>query len=120
MNEKLTGTSYFVRDARRVDDIRCYRRECIKKRREGKRYMVEKIIELESIDYENFCEDLLVSREFIEENLGLMFVDKKNVWHCLLVTEVGKPDTGVLVESKKMGFPMYTALYQKCSDIKTF
>lgn len=118
MKGKMTGTAYFMRDARRLDDLKRYRKDCIKKRSDGKAYVVEKIIKLESLDYENFCEDLLVSRGFIEENLYMMFVDNKKVWHCLLITEAGKTDTGILIESKKMEFPMYTALYQKQLNIK--
>jgi len=113
MDEKLTGKAYFMRDARRIGDLEAFRRERIKKRSGGKAYVVEKIIELESIDFENLSTDLLADRQYIADNRDLMFSGNNNVWHCILIVQRGKSDVGILVESKKMEFPMFAALYQK-------
>jgi len=118
MDEKLLGTAYFMKDARRINDLVEFRKECIKKRKCAKLYIIEKTIELSKIDYENFTTDLLADRQFITDNRDLMFCDADNVWHCLLVIQSGKPDTGILVESKKFEFPLYAALYQKESKLK--
>jgi len=58
MDEKLLGTAYFMKDARRINDLVEFRKECIKKRKCAKLYIIEKTIELSKIDYENFtlCE----------------------------------------------------------------
>lgn len=113
MDKKITGTAYFLCDARRIDDVEEFRKKGNKKRLTAKPYIVEKVITLSEIDYQNFTTDLLADRHFIEDNISLMFVDNNNVWHCLLVVQAGKPETGILVESKKNDFPKYTALYQK-------
>jgi len=118
MSEKPLGTAFFMKDARRIDDLAEFRKECIKKRKCAKLYIIEKTIELSIIDYENFTSDLLADRQFISDNLEFMFSDTDNVWHCLLIVQAGKPDTGILVESKKFEFPMYAALYQKESKLK--
>ena len=118
MSEKPLGSAFFMKDARRIDDLAEFRKDCIKKRKCAKLYIIEKTIELSKIDYENFAGDLLVERQFIADNRDLMFSDINSVWHCLLIVRAGKPDTGILVESKKYEFPMYTALYQKEPNLK--
>lgn len=117
MDKKLTGMAYFMRDARRVDDLVDFRKECIQKRTDPRLFVVEKVIQLSKIDYENLTSDLLADRQFIDENLSLMFTDG-NVWHCLLAVQKGSFDMGVLIESKKRDYPMYTALYRKNIIIK--
>ena len=119
MDEKLTGKAYFMRDARRIGDLEAFRWECIKKRSGGKAYVVEKIIELEPIDFENLSTDLLADRQYIADNRDIMYSEVNNVWHCILIVQKGKSDLGILVESKKMEFPMFAALYQKRTEIKS-
>ena len=119
MDEKLTGKAYFMRDARLIGDLEAFRRACIKKRSVGKAYVVEKIIELEPIDFENLSTDLLADRQYITDNRDLMYSEVNNVWHCILIVQTGKSDVGILVESKKMEFPMFAALYQKRIEIKS-
>lgn len=113
VTEKLTGTAYFLRNARRLDDLEDFRKESVRKRIKPKQYIIEKVIALSKIDYENFTTDLLADRQFIADNTHLMFVDVNNIWHCLLVLEKGKEDIGILVDSKKKDFPMYSAVYKK-------
>ena len=118
MSEKPLGTAFFMKDARRIDDLAEFRNDCIKKRKCAKLYIIEKTIELNRLEYDNFINDLLVERQYISDNRDLMFSDINNVWHCLLIVQAGKHDTGILVESKKYEFPMYTALYQKEPKLK--
>ena len=113
VTEKLTGTAYFLRNARRVDDLEDFRKESVRKRIKPKQYITEKVIALSKIDYENFTTDLLADRQLIADNTHLMFVDVNNIWHCLLVLEKGKEDIGILVDGKKKDFPMYSAVYKK-------
>jgi len=54
-----------------------------------------------------------VGREFISDNLKFMFSDANGIWHCLLIVQTGKMDIGILVESKKSDYSMYSALYRK-------
>lgn len=118
MEKKLTATAYFMKDARRLGDLEERLRQGIQKMLIPQPYVVEKVVELAQIDYENFSEDLWVDRQFITDNLDLMFPDSGGVWHCILVVQAGKPDRGILVESKKREYPMYTALYREHLKIK--
>jgi len=113
MDEKLSGIAYFLRDARRIDELEKLREEKVRQRISAKQYIVEKVIELSKIDFENFSTDLLAERQFITDNLNLMFVDDDKTWHCLYVVQIGSGNSGILVQSKKCEFPKYTALYQR-------
>jgi len=53
MSEKPLETAFFMKDARRIEDLAEFRKECIKKRKCAKLYIIEKTIELSKIDYEN-------------------------------------------------------------------
>ena len=57
-------------------------------------YEIVKTIELSGIDYENFCEDMLVDRQFIEDNAALC--EDCDVLRSLLVKQRGKNE-GILV-----------------------
>ncbi|OQB12227.1 MAG: hypothetical protein BWY15_02275 [Firmicutes bacterium ADurb.Bin193] len=112
MDRKQNGKAYFVRNARTIDDLKNHRKKCIEKNSEGNPYVIEKIIELSEIDFENFSTDLLTDRQFIEDNIDMMFSDTQNVWHCLLIVPKGRRDTGILVESKKNVYAMYSAVVE--------
>ena len=71
-------------------------------------YKIEKVIELDTPEYEKFTEDLLEYYDFITENKNLMYVDKSKIWHCILVKE-RNADEGVLVEAEGYDYPRYTA-----------
>jgi len=113
MQEKQTGTAYFKHQARRLSELEDYRTECIRRGKKPQRYVVEKVIALSKIEYENVSFDLLMPRQFIADNIPLMTVDANNFWHCLLVVQKGSEDTGILIESRKKQAPTYTALYKK-------
>lgn len=74
----------------------------------AKPYVVEKVIWLKPLDYENFITDLTVDRWFIEQNAALCRVGKDGVWHCLLVRGRGHSD-GILVMPDGCTFPSWAA-----------
>jgi|GEM_PF-1207931 len=113
MKEKQTGTAYFKHQARRLSELEDYRTECISRGKKPQRYVVEKVIALSKIEFDNACADLLADRKFVEDNIPLMTVDANNFWHCLLVVQKGNEDIGILIESRKKNSPTYTALYKK-------
>ncbi len=57
-------------------------------------YEIVKTIELSGINYENFSEDMLVNRQFIEDNAALC--EDGDVLRCLLVKRRGKHE-GILI-----------------------
>lgn len=75
-------------------------------------FAIEKTVELELIEYENFITDLCVDRWYIEENADLMFIDADGVFHCLLVQCQGY-DSGVLIMSDGCDFPKWAAYLPK-------
>jgi len=113
MQEKQTGTAYFKHQARRLSELEDYRTECISRGKKPQRYVIEKVIALSKLEFENFSFDLLMPRQFIADNIPLMTVDANNFWHCLLVVQKGNEDIGILVECRKKQAPTYTALYKK-------
>jgi len=113
MQEKQTGTAYFKHQARRLSELEDYRTECISRGKKPQRYVIEKVITLSKIEFENLSSDLIMPRQFIADNIPLMTVDANNFWHCLLVVQKGNEDIGILVECRKQEFPAYTALYKK-------
>ncbi|MDP4119407.1 MAG: hypothetical protein Q8873_09540 [Bacillota bacterium] len=113
MQEKQTGTAYFKHQARRLSELEDYRTECIRRGKKPQRYVVEKVIALSKIEYENVSFDLLMPRQFIADNIPLMTVDANNFLHCLLVVQKGNEDIGILIECRKKQVPTCTALYKK-------
>ena len=61
-----------------------------------RKYEVVKTIDLGKIDYENFINDFLAERWFIEENADKCHIGEDGVFYCILVRQKGKKD-GVLV-----------------------
>ena len=82
-------TAYFVFRPRTLHDLR--HPHLLEKEQEFK---VAKVIPLSLIDYENFSEDLLVDRQFIEDNAHLC--SEGSVLHCLLVKPRNRKE-GILV-----------------------
>lgn len=94
-------TAYFVKHPRRMEDLR-------KPHQIGdeRPYMVAKEIMLARIDYENFITDMVVDRQFIEENADLCA--EGTPMKCLFVRQRGKKD-GVLVVPKGMAYVGWAA-----------
>jgi len=78
--------------------------------RGGYEYVIEKVIELEQDEYDEFAANLMDHYDFIEENNDLMFVDTADVWHCILVKAKDAAD-GILVESEGYTYARYAAFY---------
>ena len=118
MQGKNFGTAYFKKDARWIGELESYKKSCIGQRKPSQPYIIEKVVEISKIDFENFSTDLFVARRFIEENHELMTIDSEGIVHTILVTEVGGPDVGILVNSEKQEYPAYTAIYHKTERLK--
>lgn len=67
-------------------------------------YRIVAYVKLNKIDYENFCEDLLADRQFIEDNCSKCL----NANDCLLVSQRGEP-AGLLIIPYKECFVKYAA-----------
>jgi hypothetical protein len=93
-------TAYFVKLPFSIENLKVL--HLYNKR---KPFIVEKVIELSKIDYENLITDLTVERWYIGKNKGLCFIDEDGVWHCLLMRKRGCQD-GVLVMSEGTDYPM--------------
>lgn len=72
------------------------------------RFVIEKTIELEKAEFENFANDLFADKDFIKENVELMHVDKNGIRHCILVKARGETG-GILVESEGYEYARYAA-----------
>lgn len=85
----LTGTAFFVDFPHTISDL-------IKPHRIESEtpFVVVKTISLGAISYDNFCYDMLVYRQFLEDNAHLC--SKEKPWKCLFVHKFGARD-GVLV-----------------------
>ncbi len=95
--------AYFVRLPFRIDDLLV-----IYHPKYAVPYIIEKIISIPAIDYENFITDLCVDRWFIEDNASLCRIDSDGIWHCILVKQRHRDD-GVLVMSDGRVFPFWAA-----------
>lgn len=84
-----TGTAYFVRYPRIVEDL--MRPHLLS---DETPYEVVKTVALGAMDYENFTTDMVADRLFIEENAALC--GKGETWRVLLVRRKGHTG-GVLV-----------------------
>jgi hypothetical protein len=72
--------------------------------------VIEKVVKLSKIDFENFITDLTVDRLYIEKYKGLCRIDSRGVWHCILVRRRGWQG-GVLVMPDGADYPKYAAYY---------
>ena len=86
----ITGYAYFVSNPRIAEDlIQPHPIEAERK------FEVVKLIRLAKIDYENFTTDMLVDRQFLEDNAHLCSKGD-GVIRCLLVT-MRQSESGILV-----------------------
>lgn len=86
----ITGYAYFVSNPRIAEDL--VQPHPIEAER---KFEVVKVIRLAKIDYENFATDMLVDRQFLEDNAYLCRKSDGAI-RCLLIT-TRKRDSGVLV-----------------------
>lgn len=75
-------------------------------------FVVDKVIELTRLKYEEFAKNLLTDFDFIEDNTDFMYIDTECVLHTILIKEEGKHD-GILVESEGYNYARYAAYYEE-------
>jgi hypothetical protein len=96
----MNESAAFVRKPGSLEDLITW--DKVAKQRSG--FEIEKIIELEKAEFDNFANDLFSNQDFIEENVELMRLDKNGTRHCILVKARGETG-GILVESE--GYEYY-------------
>ncbi len=94
----MKGRAYFVRKPRRLDDLKAVDPLAAKEP-----YEVIKEVALRAIDYENFVEDMLAARAFLE-GLDITAAQKP----CILVRQRNHAE-GVLVVPTADGHVLYAA-----------
>lgn len=75
-------------------------------------YTIEKVLEIDNDEFNNFLDDMLADKDFIDVNKDLMYVDKDNVWHAILVTSK-EADFGILIQSEGYPYARYSAYIHK-------
>ncbi len=75
-------------------------------------FVIEKAIELENSEFESYLDDILQDKDFIEENIDLMYVDDKDIWHAILITSK-EADFGILIQSEGYPYARYSAYISK-------
>ena len=96
-------TAYFLHRPRRISEL-----SAPHLLEEEHTYSIVGEIKLSHIDYENFTEDLLADRAFLERYTGP--ASKDGVYQCLFVHCWARSD-GVLIVPKD-GFVFHAAVYQ--------
>ena len=98
---KQSGYAFFVRTPRTIRDLR--RPHLPQSER---RYEVVHIVQLDALDYENFTEDLLADRQFIEDFGSLC--SEADCFRCLLVMERHQKE-GLLVMPEMESYVKWAA-----------
>ena len=100
--------TWFTRKAVDIDELKRRTGE----EREKVPFVVEKVIEIDEKEFDKFAGDLLEDRDFIKDNIGLMYFDRDRVWHCILVKAKDKQE-GILVESEGYEYARYSAIWRE-------
>lgn len=87
------GFAFFVNRPRRIEELLCP--HPIEQEQE---YEVVKTIRLPKIDYENFATDMLVDRQFLEDNAALC--SKGEIIRCLKITRRGSSESILVVPAQ--------------------
>ena len=75
-------------------------------------FVIEKTVVIDPTIFECFIHFPLNDYDFIKENVDLMYCDKDEVFHCILVTSESH-DFGILVESEGYHYARYAAYLPK-------
>jgi len=75
-------------------------------------FIIEKIIKLTESEFKVFSDRLLDDYHFIKDNIDLMYVDKDNLWHVIMVT-TDEIDYGILINSEGSSYAKYSAYVKK-------
>ncbi len=101
----------FIRKAVDLDDLK---QQMPKSLNQAKEYVIEKTIELDKNEWDCLIYDFFGYKDYIKENLGLMY-EKDNVWHCILIT-TKNCDIGILLQTEGYGYARYTSVI-KLSEV---
>lgn len=85
---------------------------------EPKDCVIEKVITLSAVKYDEFTRNMLRNRDFIRDNKQSMFHDGENKLHGLLVIGDGRRD-GVFIDSSGADYARYAAFIPNAADIVT-
>ena len=80
-------------------------------------FVVEKTVKIPAGKLEEMLRHPMRRHEAIVENAGVMGVDGKGVYHCLLVTGEGRKD-GLLVESGGSGYARYASYVPEATALR--
>ena len=78
-------------------------------------FIIEKVINLTESEFKVFSDRLLDDYHFIKESIDLMYIDKDNIWHVIMVT-TESIDYGILINSEGSSYAKYSG-YVKKKDI---
>lgn len=109
------STSYFLRKAVDLEEVwDVYFAN--KGKTKGQSFIVEKVIELNLQDFDQFSNNLLDDYDFIRDNMDIMYIDKEDVRHCLLVKTQEAKD-GYLIDSQGYDYARYIAYYPNWNEV---
>ena len=75
-------------------------------------FIIEKEVVINKDLFETFIQDPLNDYDFVKENIDLMYCDKDDVFHCILITN-DDHDFGILVQSEGYHYARYAAYIPK-------
>ena len=84
--------------------------------REDDQFVVEKIVELSSKDFDRFARDLLAPMPFLPFSDGRFQMVQDGAWHCLLVHDA-ENNRGMLVDSSGYNYARYAAFVQDTREL---
>ena len=118
-NGKYHGTAHFLRKAKDLEELIDTRDTRNDRLITPQKFVIEKIIDLDLMEYEGFCMEFAETQPFIRKHRELMHIDENSVWHCILVrAEPSDPENmdGVLVESEGYDWARYSAAIGNAGD----
>lgn len=75
-------------------------------------FIIEKVVEVSLKEFSKYINGTLSDFDYIKENKHLMFIDEKQVWHCIFLT-AKELDHGILIQSDGHNFARYSAYLEK-------
>jgi len=75
-------------------------------------FVIEKTVIVKPGLFDSFINKPLDDYKFINDHKDLMWIDVKDIYHCIFVTSE-KHDFGILVQSDGYGYARYTAYLPK-------
>jgi hypothetical protein len=75
-------------------------------------FVIEKIVTIKPRLFDSFINEPLDDYKFIDEHMDLMWIDVKDIYHCIFVIS-DEHDFGILVQSDGYGYARFTAYLPK-------